>query len=445
MLTFTLSDQSLPRYSAGAKVRLFCEDQSHIPKITSVGDILILHNMKITMFRGEVFLINDKATFSCELSRLPPSVNMHHPLICYPAKYPVSSEHARLLARLREWWRENNPDKAVAVASSSPGGSQITVVPSVVKTQDRFRLVKDMEAPTATRNGRPIGNYFNMVGKVVKTFNSKNAYELYVTDYTENKNLYNYKRDPSNEGHLAKWRGPWGRYTLQITLWDINQNMAMERINEGGYVFIRNLCLKFNLAKKCYEASLHKDMQHPDRPDFVVITRMDDLRIQAIEQREREYMRRHDIEEERQAERMEREAADKRKADEEAERKELEELKEKQRAKGDNDKIQVEKFEWPVTLIGDILGMNLGDRFYVNLKYHIVSRVIEFKPDNIEDFAKYEVPEGFSQKRWRWRFALLVEGRDSNVMRLIVMDEDAEYLLKMPATEYTCPHLAGSW
>lgn len=446
MMTFTVRDQSLPSDSLGVKARLFCSSESQLPAITSPGDILLLHNMKTSMFRGEALLVNDKATFACVLARRPPSANIGLPPIHYPpsAKFPIAPEHGKVMARLRTWWSKEGPSDGAAV-----GSEQVTqvVAASVYKPRDRFKLVKDMMAPRALRNGRPIGNYFDMVGKVVKTFNGSYAFELYITDYTENEYLYNYERDPDDDGQrLAKWRGPWGRYTLQISLWDINKNMAPDLIREGGYLFVRNLCLKFDVPMKRFEASLNQDMQYPDRPDFVVITNMDDPRVRAIQQREKEYLRRHDIEEERRAESTQREAAEKRKVEEEATQKELERLKEHQRAKGDNENVQIVRSEWPVTLIGDILEMDLGDRFYMNLKYHIVCKVIEFKPDNLADFTKFEVPEGFSKKRWRWRFALLVEGRDGNVMRLIVMDEDAEYLLKMEPTKYECPtpRFAGS-
>ena len=440
MLTLELRDQSLvPGGRTEMRVRLFSQREADIPAVSSCGDILVLHNMRITIFRSAVMLTNDKALTMWSLWPRPTSEDALPPPITHPTKLNVPpSVHAQMM-KVRLWCMDKYPPEPkymppweIMKSKTATTASTAAVVPA----RDRFSLVKDMVAPMAEHHQKPRGNYFDMVGKVVKTFNDRHAYELYITDYTENKHLYDYQRDPNDPKHLAKWRGPWGKYTLQITLWDINQQMALGKIMEGGYLYVRNMCLRFDTTKKSIEGSLHKDQQHPMRPDFTVILNKHDPRVRAIEQREDDYWRRYEKEELRKIKQAEQEAAAKLKAEEEAKQKQLEAMKELQRARGDNKKIWVEKPDWPVTLIGDILDLDLDGGYFVNRKYHIVCKVLQHRPCQLEKFSTFGIPPGHTTERWRWRFALLVEGRDGGIFRVIVMDDDADALLGFPATEY---------
>ena len=69
---------------------------------------------------------------------------------------------------------------------------------------------------------------------------------------------------------------------------------------ECQYLFLRNMCIKWNSFGPSYEGSLHDDPKYPDRKDFAVLEDMEDPRVRAVMQREREYKQRHmhDVDEE---------------------------------------------------------------------------------------------------------------------------------------------------
>lgn len=53
-----------------------------------------------------------------------------------------------------------------------------------------------------------------------------------------------------------------------------------------------------------------------------------------------------------------------------------------------------------------------------------------------EDEEDDDDEDDSQRNEWEFRFALLVEGQDSQTMRLIVDDKSAQFLLNMDPTEY---------
>src|SRR5690606_38927124 len=102
----------------------------------------------------------------------------------------------------------------------------------------------------------------------------------------------------------------------------------------------------------------------------------------------------------------------------------------------------------PTTSISEI--RSLSPDHYVNNKYRILIRVVDFLPAKLEDFATYGTPPdepdsdeeydtnemyGKKKKIWMWRFAFLVEDKAGDRMMVIVSGKEAECLLKFEATE----------
>jgi len=92
---------------------------------------------------------------------------------------------------------------------------------------------------------------------------------------------------------------------------------------------------------------------------------------------------------------------------------------------------------------------------FICARYRSRVRVVDFKPDNLEDFARpvgdgsddnFETEsmsewDGTQQKKWEWAFCLLVEDAVGGLaqktrMRIIVAADGAEHLLRMEAAEY---------
>ena len=98
---------------------------------------------------------------------------------------------------------------------------------------------------------------------------------------------------------------------------------------------------------------------------------------------------------------------------------------------------------------------------FINAKYRSQVRVVDFYPQTLEDFARrsddlghtdveqsgsedadFVETNGRNEEKWKWAFYLLVEdGKQANVanqpsqLNLLVGGSDADYLLKLDATE----------
>jgi protection-of-telomeres protein 1 len=423
MLTITLCDQS-----RRIRARFFSKKQSDLPKVQAVGEIILLSCIQISVFRNETLLQSsneDSGKLKWLLLRRP---NTHPQIVCRPAVFGqhLTREEHVVIEKLRVWYAETCGN-AVGFSSTPQPAQSVTAAAAVPGRTEgrRFALVREMK----------VGCFYDMVGKVVKTFNNSMCVTVYVTDYTENKELYKY--DPHTIDSISEsgWKGPWGRYTLQVTLWDAHAEAARDSVVEGQYLFLRNLRIRRN-KDGLSEGALNGDRKFPDKVNVIIIDDMEDSQVRAIEQREREYNRRVANEEE------------KREIDEEGETEGADDAapdSEIQHILGDeNDMVKCERPSMPCTSIREILTRRLPKgQTYDNRKYHIVGKVIDFLPKNMEAFARPVLVDDSDDENdgnpkteeWEWRFALLVEGRDGAKIQVIVTGREAECLLGLDAGE----------
>ncbi|KAI5806968.1 hypothetical protein EDC01DRAFT_608729 [Geopyxis carbonaria] len=384
--TITICDKSLP---TGIKARFFQKQFDHLPAVSNVGDVFILTSMKVSSFKGEPVLLS---TFG--FSWVGNIIRQgQKPLI---KKHPTSSSSFTIqdnnyITHLRSWWviylKDKNPTGSSAVGGSvvSSGGSR-----------RKMELVKNMKLDT----------YYDMVGYVIKTFPGVTTeefdnYTVYITDYTSNPMLYDYKMGEDNgEVQGTKWNGPWGKYTLQVTLWDNNAAAARQLLQEGSYIQITNIRARKNRDGNL-EGWVHGDAR--GNVNFYALDEKGDSRVMELVARSKEYARKF-----------------KPKKDH---KKEVDEQKIVK-----NPSVRCYRPNHTTTLIGEIKKPADGDiESYRNKKYRTVCRIIDFMPERLEDFTRSE--------RWIWRFALLVEGLDGELMQVIVDSGDAEHLLKLTATD----------
>lgn len=118
----------------------------------------------------------------------------------------------------------------------------------------KFRLLKNVKAD----------EFCDMVAKVVRFYpsSSSETVSLYVSDYTCNSKFYDYCLDNSNQpaagkdgdiyGYTSKfskdsdtWPGPFGKYTIQLTLWDSQGDIVRDgKVNVGDWVLLSNVQIK---------------------------------------------------------------------------------------------------------------------------------------------------------------------------------------------------------
>ncbi|KAF8249669.1 hypothetical protein K440DRAFT_204851 [Wilcoxina mikolae CBS 423.85] len=426
MTTIILCDTSQNIH--GVKARFFAQNERILPRITSNGDIIIVPGIKVTQFNGETILLQDRYMLRYILSRLDKITGIPSS-VCYPNSMSMSADDLKQMAQLRSWWKNQGGNTAHSPAQNVTAASW--------DKRRKFSLIRDMKH----------GQFYDMVGRVVKMFDSGRWFTVYVTDFSENIRLFPYDPSGNDDTSERKWNGPWGQYTLQVLLWDINATEAKSNMEEGQYIFLKNMHVRENRdsasLKPCYEGVLHGDRKYPDRAGFTIINNPDDSRVRELEQREKEYERRLTQESTKEMQKISEATAARRQkkrkceSEEELGDKGAEEGVESE-PEGGNDRVKCQRESQPIASIDFIKRgsfLKQGE-YYRNRKYRIFCKVIDFLPRNLEDFAKAVIDEEEknSEQKWCWRFSLLVEGRCGATLPVIVEGKDGEYLLQFKAT-----------
>lgn len=189
------------------------------------------------------------------------------------------------------------------VGSDQQTAVQCSPRPSQSGPGDRFALIKDCSP----------GQYVDLVVHVVKTFQESSMFQLYVTDYTSNDQLYergeppDRNEDGENEGTLGdefgylgppggqrRWRGPWGKMTLSVALWKPHDAWASRHVKENSYVYLKNVHIKTSRLTGELEAAIHTS-KFDQRKINVEIIKEDskDARFLALKKRKEQYWQQH--------------------------------------------------------------------------------------------------------------------------------------------------------
>lgn len=159
----------------------------------------------------------------------------------------------------------------------------------------RFSLIKDVTMDT----------FVDLVVQVVKTFYEGERLLLYVTDYSSNKALFNYSRNIDESGrdgdefnytsrYRRRWPGPFGRMTLQVTLWDPHSFFARQHVNVDDFVLLRNVHIKTGhngVAR--LEGVMHTDKIYPDKINVVLLNdESDNDHLRDVMKRKLDYSKR---------------------------------------------------------------------------------------------------------------------------------------------------------
>ncbi|CCJ29718.1 unnamed protein product [Pneumocystis jirovecii] len=247
-------------------------------------------------------------------------------------------------------------------------------------------------------------SFYEIIGEIIKTFPiNSNGYTIYLTDYTSNSLLHHYQW-----GKVSKWNGPYGKMTLQCSLWDSTAAFARNKLHEGEIVQISNLLGRLN-RDGILEGVVHGDKHYPDKVFITKISR-DEIYVKELIIRKSLYKSNFLINKE---------------------------IQEK------NSKVTCAYQHIPITLIGDILSFLSPKPLFVPQKFRIRARVIDFLPVDLKDFARpfckscqetyiakcccytsYPPDEAFI-----WQFAFLLEGQDCACIPVIFFGDDAQILL----------------
>ena len=296
VLEFTIQDQCIP----GSEARLDCRAQranpEHLPPAgcVGVGDMAILRYMSVVT-RNQKPLAETSLPLGSELQLLPakhmPTPDFIHPYsrgglrklpsfgACY-SQLPTPEEQVALIHLKHAM----SPFLADITKSSTTPHTPHSLPPRPATEPKRNRKlceIKDMG----------FSEFHDLVAEVVKSFSADyTTLDLYVTDYTSNKDLFLYE-DPDDADDYSftpqkKWTGPIGQMTMAIRLWEPHASYARENIREGDFVFIQNIQTKLSQANKL-EGALRGDRKFPDKVQIHLCTR--EAQMATLKQRKEAY------------------------------------------------------------------------------------------------------------------------------------------------------------
>lgn len=382
---------------------------------------------------------------------------------------------------------QSPPSKSARRARVSQQPAQ--VVEASVTSQKKGGL------PTSLIQDVEVRRIVQLLGQVIKMndWDSEKTI-LYLTDYTENPSLTDFKKDDEEGeegddfGYMSRrkgnWPGPWGRLTIQVTLWEPHASFAREKVKAGDLVHLTYVRIKEGRGDGI-EAAVHEDRRYPEKIHVRVLSPDYNEQAQELMSRRQAYWKIHGKPSD------DPKKAEKKKKNEQKQK--ATRMEEGQKAlpaatpqvkknpnsewfqslssltaySSSNATVKSRNVEVPTRSVESILagethevpipgGISYKLPFQ-NVCYRLLVRVVDFFPPNLADFA-IEVPmkpivrrdddemdDGSNNQRteWQWRFCLLVEGTEPmaskqqprELMKIYVAGAEGEHLLSLTATE----------
>ncbi|KAG9228666.1 hypothetical protein BJ875DRAFT_476917 [Amylocarpus encephaloides] len=455
--SFELVDPSISPEGSCIKVHYFTA-MERMPNITGPSDLIVLRDIKIQNFGSTISLLSNMQT-EChvlESSRIPPDLLSHHKT---PPWKSTSVKHKSL------YELPNRDELIYAIWAFKQAEEMNLPCPQIFEmraaqsmtTKEKFSLLKDVE---------PLG-FYDLIGQALKIYRTREGfYEIQFSDYTVNSRFHEFvegdttlDREAGDEyGYVKKnleghtWLGPFGKFTLQITLYDMNAEWAGRHVQANQWLSLKNVRI-VQSEHGNFWGKIHGDRMKVDKVHLEILDptsgpdQMDDRLKEAIS-RSRQYWEDLKKKQARKAN-----TDEKRKADQGPEKMNSKKRRKEQRAaavknaqeidskKGQavnlNTNIECRYKDQHITPFSQILaplplardddGQTIASPFTL-ANYNTLVRVVDFFPHRLEAFAvgyrphDYDILSDYSgdensedeanrqvEKRWEWRFALLLE------------------------------------
>lgn len=342
MLTFTLLDLKLadaPGGREGFKIRFFCQDETQLPKVKSIGDAVCLRDIKtmlvqgqrlgLSHFRTKHVVVPNKSiptpAFSIAYHDRTRIEALGTPLAVKDfdlrqQEYAIALRHSAGMATIIE-------DRHARMLSNPipTGPASMRAPPLALPTKQKF-----VEEPTSAaqppakrpkQSSSSLGAKFKLVeelrpnmyadlcGEVVKMYPANWGCDLYITDYTSNDQMRYYpkpeeetdqERDGDTYGYTGPpkkgWPGPYEWLVLKVNLKEPHASYAYQNVKEGDCVLLLNV--KGNPSRdgnSRLEADLWADWNDSEKIKIRKVSSANTPEVQALQQRKEKYWasRRH--------------------------------------------------------------------------------------------------------------------------------------------------------
>lgn len=140
-----------------------------------------------------------------------------------------------------------------------------------INIKEKFKLLEDVQA----------GKFVDLLGEVRRVYDgSFDHVTVYLSDYTANNAFYRYvwpgkerKRLKSHDmeadefgdistnttNHDRDWPGPFGKMSIQITLFDESANVVREEVKVGNWIYLKNVHIAHARMGDSIEGKVHGD------------------------------------------------------------------------------------------------------------------------------------------------------------------------------------------
>ncbi|KAG4441391.1 hypothetical protein IFR05_003148 [Cadophora sp. M221] len=492
--TIELMDHSIQNESYGIRLSIFWPEEK-MPRISGPGDVVLLRNVKAQMWSGAIALL---ASYSTECHVLSASDI---------PRAPLPAPNARWQSFPPGKFKPPGLTETNYIISAKSHASEIYLPSDIefhersvqaMKVNDKFSLLKDVKPE----------RFYNILGQVIKVHDTMNVMSVYLSDYTANSDFYNNAwsgagapsegRDGDEYGYTKSraqdtkdWPGPFGKFCIQLSLYDEHATYVREYVKVKQWVLLSNVQIKYGKMGGLLEGYLRGDRQRFDSKIQVQIMQKSEdpdgnnVRWKDGVRRSLEYWTKHEAQK-KAILREDDGLGNKRKAEDEGSSKLNSKQRRKERRAATEKKVAgseakaaermdlngngkayktpvgLNEIEAPETIVQQG-GPSRTSPFTVR-KYRANVRIVNYAPERIEDFSvwrreseydmlsdysggedtdieedmrSYTSGKGFAKKIWEWRFWLQVEDAGSNTnpkspkkrLWLLVDDSSAQGLL----------------
>jgi len=297
-MNFKLQDPRLRNtlYSGeGLKVRFFGATEDKLPRVKAKGDIVLLRGVGVRTFANEVLLLSSNSTgFLVFSGSNVPAPALKLGYVSGNSKLPCHGniDHMPLTPAEQDYIITLKSEMEIPVQPFNPMPAHTLAAPNAAALPDRAAPTRpgNLAAPTGPAGG--VSRKFKLVKnlehrvfsdvyvEVVKKFtNNYGNCELYVTDYTENKNMFYYAppeekpsdlvHDGDNFGYIGppkrQWPGPYGFLVLKVNLTEPHASFANQNITEGDMITLENVKIKVMPDTARLEGDMWPDKNNPSK------------------------------------------------------------------------------------------------------------------------------------------------------------------------------------
>ena len=268
VFTFSLDDGSTGG-QYGQKVKFFRPNPELMPPIQSQGDVVLLRNVKTIGNHGDVLVSNRTTSWAVFPSdSIPRTASPSNAALVRQSVHQSSLGSTAPTPAEMRW---------VISVKNRQDESNFTAPPS----QEALQKMRDPGKKHSVLKKLAVDGFFDLTGQVIKIFPIGDRLELYLSDYTSNPFLFDYKYqdiDPLMSDLTRKWPGPFGQRTIQVTLWRPHAGWTCANVTEHDFVMLRNVRTKYNEnGTKRLEGILHTDRYNMDRVNVTKLPRDDDF------------------------------------------------------------------------------------------------------------------------------------------------------------------------